>query len=72
MTSTGLFSTEQVFSFSRSSDSDSFIVAMNVMEEEVTVSLGDLLLEVGWDYSSGEVLVRSSGTPQHIWCFDLD
>ena len=61
MTSTSLFSTEQVFSFSRSSDSDSFIVAMNVMEEEVTVSLEALVLEMDRDCDTGEVLVRSSG-----------
>ena len=61
LTSTGLFSTEQVFSLSRSSDSDSFIVAMNVMEEEVTVSLEDLVMEMDRDCDSGEVLVRSAG-----------
>ena len=72
LTTTALFSTQEVFAFSRSSDSGDFIVAMNVMEEEVTVSLEDLLLEVGWDYSSGEVLVRSSGTLQQILCVGLD
>ena len=36
-------------------------MAMNVMEEEVTVSLEDLVLEINRDCDTGEVLVRSSG-----------
>ena len=61
LTTTALFSNREVFAFSRSSDSGDFIVAMNVMEEEVTVSLEALVLEMDRDCDSGEVLVRSAG-----------
>ena len=61
-TSTGLFSTQEVFAFARGSDQDyPIIVVINVMEEEVSVSLADLILEMGDSYFSGIVLVRSSG-----------
>ena len=60
-TSSSLFSTKEVFAFSRSSDSDTFIVAMNVMEDEVTLSLEDIILMIGGDHTSAEVVVRSSG-----------
>ena len=62
-TRTGLFSTEEVFAFARASSddpADSVIVVMNVMEEEVSVSLTDLSLEMGITFN-GQVLVRSSG-----------
>ena len=60
-TSTSLFSTDEVFAFSRSSDSDTFIVAMNVMSEEVIVSLEDIILMLGGDQTTAVVVVRSSG-----------
>ena len=61
-TYTNLFSTQEVFSFSRSTDSaDHFIVAMNVMEDEVTVSLEDIILMLGGNNTSAEVVIRSSG-----------
>ena len=60
-TYTNLFSTQEVFAFSRSTDSDHFIVAMNVMEDEVTVSLEDIILMLGGNNTSAEVVVRSSG-----------
>ena len=61
-TNTNLFSTHEVFAFSRSTDSaDHFILAMNVMEDEVTVSLEDIILMLGGDHTSAEVVVRSSG-----------
>ena len=61
-TSTGLFSTQEVFAFARGSDQDyPIIVVLNVMEEQVSVSLADLILEMGDSYFSGIVLVRSSG-----------
>jgi len=63
LTRTGLFSTEEVFAFARASSDDlgnSLMVVMNVMEEEVSVSLMDLILEMGITFN-GQVLVRSSG-----------
>ena len=59
--STALFSTKEVFAFSRSSDTKDFIVAMNVMEEEVTLSLEEIILMLGGDHTSAKVVVRSSG-----------
>ncbi len=63
---TGLFSTEEVFAFTRVTEEDGngFIVVMNVMKEEVKVSLMDLILEVNILFN-GEVLVRSSGDIQN-------
>ena len=63
---TGLYSTEEVFAFTRVTEEDGngFIVVMNVMKEEVKVSLMDLILEVNILFN-GEVLVRSSGDIQN-------
>ena len=58
---TALTSTAQVFSFLRHGPSADLVVAMNVMEEEASVSLTSLLLEVGLTSWEGTVLVRSSG-----------
>ena len=60
--STSLFSTQEVFAFARGSAQEyPIIVVLNVMESEVSVSLAELILEIGGSYSSGTVLVRSSG-----------
>ena len=59
--STALFSTKEVFAFSRSSDTNDFIVAMNVMEDEITVNLEDIIMMLGGDHTLAEVMVRSSG-----------
>ena len=75
LTSSSLFSTKEVFAFSRSSDSDTFIVAMNVMEDEVTLSLEDIILMIGGDHTSAEVVVSSSGedalTMPHELSYDI-
>ena len=69
-TSTGLFSTNEVFAFARGSDhAYPIIVVINVMEGEVSVSLADLILEMG-DSFSGQVLIRSSGDIS-LFCFWL-
>jgi len=59
--SIGLYSTESVFSYLRHSDDINIVFAMNIDHYIKQVNLGDLLLEMGIETSTGRVLIRSSG-----------
>ena len=69
--SIGLYSTESVFSYLRHSDDINIIFAMNIDQEEQQVNLGDLLLEMGIETSTGRVLIRSSGKLNRITTMEI-
>jgi len=58
---TDLFSTNQVFAFARYAKEVTFITAVNVMGEEITVDLTTLVNLVEKRDTIGEVVIRSSG-----------
>ena len=69
--SIGLYSTESVFSYLRHSDDINIVFAMNIDQEEQQVNLGDLLLEMGIETSTGRVLIRSSGKLNRITTMEI-
>ena len=60
-----------MFSYLRHSDDMNIIFAMNIDQEEQQVNLGDLLLEMGIETSTGRVLIRSSGKLNRITTMEI-